>query len=102
MLDRTVTAMGSRLLADWVANPLGRSVAAIDARLDAVAELVADRAAGRRAARACCSGVYDVERLLARVTTGRATPRDLSFLGRTLRRAAEAQGQAHGAAAARC
>ena len=29
--------------------------------------------------------VYDVERLLARVTTGRASPRDLSFLGRTLR-----------------
>ena len=29
--------------------------------------------------------MYDVERLLARVTTGRASPRDLSFLGRTLR-----------------
>ncbi len=29
--------------------------------------------------------VYDLERLLARVTTGRASPRDLSFLGRTLR-----------------
>ena len=28
--------------------------------------------------------VYDVERLLARVTTARASPRDLSFLGRTL------------------
>ena len=28
--------------------------------------------------------VYDVQRLLARVTTGRASPRDLSFLGRTL------------------
>ena len=29
--------------------------------------------------------VYDVQRLLARVTTGRAGRRDLSFLGRTLR-----------------
>ena len=28
--------------------------------------------------------VYDVERLLARVTTGRASPRDLSYIGRTL------------------
>ena len=83
VLDRTVTAMGSRLLADWVANPL-TDVAAIHARLDAVEELVGHPSLGddlheglRR--------VYDVERLLARVTTGRASPRDLSFLGRTLR-----------------
>lgn len=83
VLDRAVTAMGSRLLAEWVAAPLCE-VAPIDARLDAVGELVADpslcddlRESLRR--------VYDVERLLARVTTGRASPRDLSFLGRTLR-----------------
>ena len=30
-------------------------------------------------------GVYDVERLVARAVTGRATPRDLSCVGRTLR-----------------
>ncbi len=42
--------------------------------------------AGRRPARDALRRVYDVERLLARVTTGRASPRDLSFLGRTLRR----------------
>ena len=83
VLDRTVTAMGSRLLADWVANPLC-DLPAIDARLDAVGELVGNQALcdelheGLRR-------VYDVERLLARVTTGRASPRDLSFLGRTLR-----------------
>ncbi len=83
VLDRTVTAMGSRLLADWVANPLC-DVAAIHQRLDAVEELVGNQA--------LCDDlheslrrVYDVERLLARVTTGRASPRDLSFLGRTLR-----------------
>ena len=28
--------------------------------------------------------VYDMERLLARVITGRASPRDLSYIGRTL------------------
>jgi DNA mismatch repair protein MutS len=83
VLDRTVTAMGSRLLADWVGNPL-TDVAAITVRLDAVGELVGEQTlcgdlheALRR--------VYDVERLLARVTTGRCSPRDLSFLGRTLR-----------------
>ena len=54
VLDRTVTAMGSRLLADWLANPL-TDVAAIDERLDAVAELVADARLGRRLARAAAT-----------------------------------------------
>jgi DNA mismatch repair protein MutS len=82
-IDCTVTSMGSRLLADWLANPL-TDVARIDERLDAVAELVAD-APLAAALRDALHGVYDLERLLARVTTGRASPRDLSFVGRTLR-----------------
>ncbi|MBX3411402.1 MAG: DNA mismatch repair protein MutS [Pirellulales bacterium] len=84
VLDRTTTSMGARLLADWIANPL-TDTTAIDERLDAVAELVAD-ASLNDSLRETLDGVYDVERLLARVTTGRATPRDLSFLGRTLRK----------------
>jgi DNA mismatch repair protein MutS len=83
ILDRTVTAMGSRLLAQWLANPL-TDAALLRARHEAVDELVAD-------ASLCADldetlrRVYDVERLLTRVTTGRASPRDLGFLGRTLR-----------------
>ena len=83
VLDRCVTAMGSRMLADWLANPLTR-VEAIVPRHEAVEELVAEPALSADL-RDVLRGVYDVERLLARVTTGRATPRDLSFLGRTLR-----------------
>jgi DNA mismatch repair protein MutS len=83
VLDRTVTAMGSRLLAEWIANPL-TDVALLRARHQAVAELVAD-AALCADLQESLRRVYDLERLLARVTTGRATPRDLSFLGRTLR-----------------
>ncbi len=81
-LDQTTTAMGSRMLAEWLANPLA-DLAAIDARLDAVGELVADSrlADGLRERLA---GIYDLERLLARVTTGRASPRDLAAIGRTL------------------
>ena len=82
VLDCTVGAMGARLLADWVANPL-TDITQISQRHEAVAELVEEtrlcfdlREALRR--------VYDLQRLLARVTTGRATPRDLSFLARTL------------------
>ncbi|REK06001.1 MAG: DNA mismatch repair protein MutS [Planctomycetota bacterium] len=83
VIDRTVTSMGSRLLADWLANPLA-DVKRIDERLDAVAELVADASLSATLADAL-RGVYDLERLLARVTTGRASPRDLSFVDRTLR-----------------
>jgi DNA mismatch repair protein MutS len=82
VLDRTITAMGARLLSDWLANPL-TDIKAIDARLDAVEELIGDGTL-RRDLREHLRGVYDVERLLARVTTGRASPRDLNFIGRTL------------------
>jgi len=81
-IDRTVTAMGSRLLADWLANPL-TDRAAIDARLDAVGELLEERTL-LDALREQLRGIYDLQRLLARVATGRATPRDLCFLGKTL------------------
>ncbi len=83
VIDRTVTAMGSRLLADWLAAPL-TDIAAIDARLEAVGELVTEAALADWL-RDQLKEVYDVQRLLARVTTQRATPRDLSFIGRTLR-----------------
>ncbi len=82
VLDRAVTAMGSRLLADWVANPLA-DLAAINERLDAVGELVGD---GRLCdeLREKLRGIYDIQRLLARITTGRASPRDLAHVGAAL------------------
>ena len=70
------------MLADWLAAPL-TDVAAIDARLDAVAELVADANTSAQL-RESLKQIYDIQRLLARVTTGRASPRDLAFVGRTL------------------
>jgi DNA mismatch repair protein MutS len=83
VLDRTITAMGSRLLADWLANPL-TDTATIEARLDGVGELVSEPALANDL-RETLRRIYDVERLLARVTTNRCSPRDLSFLDRTLR-----------------
>jgi len=83
VLDQTVTAMGSRLLAEWLAGPLADK-AAIEARLDGVGELVSEPLLSGDL-RELLRKVYDVERLLARITTGRTSPRDLSFLGRTLR-----------------
>jgi DNA mismatch repair protein MutS len=84
VLDRTVTAMGSRLLSEWLASPL-TNIEEINARLDAVEELSKNESA-RSEFREKLRAVYDVERLLARVTTGRCSPRDLNFIGRTLGR----------------
>ena len=83
VMDRTITPMGSRLLADWLDNPLTDGKR-INQRLNAVAELVADPSL-IAALQDHLRGVYDLERLLTRVITGRASPRDLSFVGRTLR-----------------
>ncbi|MFO0867871.1 MAG: DNA mismatch repair protein MutS [Pirellulales bacterium] len=91
VIDRTVTPMGSRLLADWLAAPLTDRTA-LEARLDAVDELQRDSAL-RDTLRDQLRSVYDVERLLARVVTGRASPRDLSFVGRTLEHLPALKGQ---------
>ena len=82
IIDRTVTAMGSRLLADWIASPLTQ-VDEINRRLDAVEELLDDPALCHDL-QVELKGIYDLQRLLARVATGRTNPRDLSCLGRTL------------------
>ena len=84
VIDGTVTAMGSRMLADWLANPL-TDRKAIEQRQCAVGELVDDVSLCLDL-REQLKHVYDTERLLARVTTGRASPRDLSFIGQTLGR----------------
>lgn len=79
VLDATETAMGARLLRGWVLAPLV-DLAEIRARSEAVRELHAD---GERRAtiRERLSGVYDIERITARVGTGRANARDLVALG---------------------
>lgn len=82
VLDRTVSPMGARLLSEWLANPL-TDRDEIVVRLDAVEELVHDPSLCGDLRR-YLKDVYDLQRLLARVTTQRATPRDLAFIGRTL------------------
>ncbi|QEG34395.1 DNA mismatch repair protein MutS [Bythopirellula goksoeyrii] len=82
VVDRTVTSMGARMLGDWFASPL-TNVDQINARLEAVGELVAHPAVTTDV-RAELKAIYDMQRLVARVTTGRATPQDLSFVARTL------------------
>ncbi|MDX1962849.1 MAG: DNA mismatch repair protein MutS [Pirellulales bacterium] len=82
ILDRTQNPMGARLLAEWVAAPL-TEVAAIEQRLNAVAELRGDPRL-RDAVRADLQELKDLERLLARVATGRCTPRDVGGIAKAL------------------
>jgi DNA mismatch repair protein MutS len=77
-IDCTVTAAGSRLLAQRLAAPLTDS-AAIARRLDAVAIFVAD-AAVRDDIRAALRTAPDMSRALARLSVGRGGPRDLATL----------------------
>ena len=82
VIDETVTPMGARLLGEWLSNPL-TDPARIHHRLDAVEELMAD-AVFCRDLREQLQQAYDLQRLTARVATGRCSPRDLSCLARTL------------------
>jgi DNA mismatch repair protein MutS len=83
VLDRTVTLMGARLLQEWLLAPLNDGDQ-INRRLDAVAELK-DEPALRQDVRALLQETYDLQRLTARASTGRASPRDLAAIARTLR-----------------
>ncbi len=83
VLDQTTNPMGARLLSEWLASPL-TNLAAINARLDAVEELVGSPVLAREL-RDSLRRIQDVERLVARVATGRASPRDLAGVTRTLR-----------------
>ncbi len=82
IMDQTVSAMGSRLLADWLAHPLTAHAEIVE-RHDALDELIAETARRDRLQEQL-RGVYDLERLLARVATHRASPRDIAHIGRTL------------------
>ena len=82
VLDDSVTGMGARLLRQWLLRPL---VAAepIWRRLDAVSELV-DKREMRVSLRDRLQRIRDIERLAGKVGSGRAGPRELLELGRSL------------------
>ena len=79
VLDRTVTAMGARLLRSWLNQPL-LEIGRLNARLDAVEALSgSDRV--RDDLQAALKRVSDIERLTNRVILGKANPRDLLAMG---------------------
>ncbi len=81
-IDRTLTPMGGRLLREWLLAPL-REPEPILYRQRGVAEFH-DGPFLREDVRELLRGVLDVERLVAKVSTGRANARDLVALARSL------------------
>lgn len=75
VLDRTVTAMGTRLLRHWMNQPL-LELNRLNARLNAVEALTKDEAL-RMELDGLLKQISDVERLVNRIVIGKANPRDL-------------------------
>ncbi len=87
VLDNTETAMGGRLLKNWIEQPLldPRRIAERQGALAAIA----DNALLRESLRASLRRIYDLERLAARVAYGSANARDLLALKNSLSATAE-------------
>ena len=75
VLDKTKTAMGARLLRTFIEQPYVDAVQ-IEARLDAVEELSNDMIT-REELREYLNPIYDLERLISRISYKSANPRDL-------------------------
>ncbi len=79
VLNKTVTAMGARLLRDRVSRPL-LDVDQLNGRLDKV-QAFYDDALLRADVRVTLKNLPDLERLTNRTLSGKATPRDLEQIG---------------------
>lgn len=82
LLNRTATAMGSRLLKKWLDKPL-LHLPEIEGRQEVVAAYLEHLVLSEEI-RDTLKSVYDLERLVARVSFGTATARDLTALRRSL------------------
>lgn len=82
VLDCTLTAMGGRLLRQWLSQPLCR-LQPLQERQEAVVELV-EQGGLRSRLRQALEPMADFERLSSRLALGTATPRELVALCRSI------------------
>lgn len=75
VLDKTKTAMGARLLRSYIEQPLIEQEQ-IDTRLDAIEELK-ENGITREELREYLNPIYDLERLISKISYKTANPRDL-------------------------
>ena len=82
VIDQTKTAMGARLMRQWLLSPL-KSAEKINARLNGVEELF-NASVLRVGLQETLGEVKDVGRLAGRISYGNATPKDLEALKKSL------------------
>lgn len=87
ILDKTQTAMGGRLLKKWISAPL-RDVNSIRQRLNAVENLLKEKNY-RKELINHLKEVGDLERLISKVCTGRANPREIVAVKTSVRKIPE-------------
>lgn len=83
ILDETETPMGGRLLKKWIFQPL-KVVAPINERLEAVSEFHSGTQLCEKV-RSQISGFVDLERLAAKISMGKVSPRELVMLKSSLK-----------------
>jgi len=83
ILDKTKTAMGGRLFKKWITRPL-RDLDIIKFRLKSVRKLVGSHLI-LQSIRLNLSEIGDLERLISKISTGRANPRDIIALKNSLK-----------------
>ena len=86
-IDRTLTGMGRRRLRFHLLNPL-RSLSKIRKIQEGVGELK-EKKSLRKRVRGVLEGMADLERLVSRISSNMATPRELVHLKNTLRKVEE-------------
>ncbi len=82
VIDRTASPMGARMLGRWVRFPL-RNAKEIEKRLDVVEQFFKDTQFRQTIDENIC-GVGDLERIAAKVATGRVSPREMVQLKNAL------------------
>ncbi len=101
LLDRCITAAGSRLLRSWLTNPLRAQAAAGSAPCGHRRARCARRDL-RGALRRRSSATVDIERIAARIALASARPRDLAGLARYARTPARARDVGRAMRSRRC
>lgn len=89
ILDRTQTAMGARLLKNWISRPL-KKLTQIRKRQECVSEFYENKPLRKKLAGAF-KNIGDLERLISKIATARAVARDLINLKYSLKTISEAK-----------
>ncbi|MEG0592091.1 MAG: DNA mismatch repair protein MutS [Coprobacillus sp.] len=83
LLDETKSAMGARLLRQWIERPLVNQEK-IEKRMDII-EILIDNFIERETLKDIINDIYDIEKLAGRIAFGNVNARDLKWIGSSLK-----------------